>query len=231
MSIVSVVNKKIRFWRIFLGLLTIGIVFISGCVQEKAQTSVPNQSPTIVPTTQPSATPAGDATLVSGATLVVDKNGGGNYTRIQDAINDSNYGDTVLVEDTDFKFSNKCEIREIPRASNGSLLACIKAGGEKINVTFTGTTVSVVSFGSPNGGIVKVRIDGKEYPEINTVVAEETVPWTLESGLRVIQRIAITLQNTSHMLTFEITNKSTIPSGNPNEAGDIYIDAVEIKKE
>ena len=57
----------------------------------------------------------------------------------------------VLVEDTDFKFSDKCRIQKISRASNGSLLACLKAGGEKINVTFTGTAVSVISFGSPNG--------------------------------------------------------------------------------
>jgi parallel beta-helix repeat protein len=137
----------------------------------------------------------------------------------------------VLVEDTDFKFSNKCEIRKIPRASNGSLLACLKAGGEKINVTFAGTAVSVISFGSPNGGIIKVQIDGKEYPEINTFVTEETVPWTLESGLRVIKRIASNLQNTSHILTFEIANKSSILSGKPSEAGDIYIDAIEIRGE
>jgi hypothetical protein len=45
-------NKNIRFFRIFLGLLMIGI--ISGCVQEKASTPLPNQSPTIVPATQSS---------------------------------------------------------------------------------------------------------------------------------------------------------------------------------
>ncbi len=112
---------------------------------------------------------------------------------------------------------------------HSSYLACLKAGGEKINVTFTGTAVSVISFGSPNGGIIKVQIDGKEYPEINTVVTEETVPWTLKNALRTIKPVAGNLQNTNHILTFEITNKSTTPSGKPNEAGDIYIDAVEIK--
>ncbi|MDD5474042.1 MAG: hypothetical protein PHU34_07820 [Candidatus Methanoperedens sp.] len=143
---------------------------------------------------------------------------------------------TILVEDTEFKFSNKCEIRKILRASNGSLLACIKAGGEKINVTFTGTSVSVIYFGSPNGGIVKVQIDEKGYPEIDMLVIEETEPWKLENTLRIKKQIAGNLQNTSHRLTFEIANKSNPQSGivnitrkgNPNEAGDIYIDAIEI---
>jgi len=49
MSTVSVVNKKIRFFRIFLGFLIIGTVFISGCVQEKAPTA-PTPSTTPAPT-------------------------------------------------------------------------------------------------------------------------------------------------------------------------------------
>ncbi len=53
-------NKKIRFFMIFLGFLMTGIVFIRGCMQEKTPTLVPNQSPTVSPATQPSAIPAGD---------------------------------------------------------------------------------------------------------------------------------------------------------------------------
>jgi hypothetical protein len=80
-----------------------------------------------------------------------------------------------------------------------------------------------------------VQIDGKEYPEIDMLAFTDPGPWTLENGLRVLQQIANNLQNTSHVLTFEIVNKSNPQSGiditgkgHPNEAGDIYIDAIEI---
>lgn len=226
----SVVNKKIGFCRIFPGLLIIGIVFISGCVQEKESTPEPNPPATVATTAQPSATSTAEAIQVGGKNPQTLDNNNNEYLPL--TYNPvMNTAVAVLVEDTDFKFSNKCEIRKIPGASNGSLLACIKAGGEKINVTFTGAAASLIYLGSPNGGIVKVQIDGKEYPEINTVVSEETVPWTLESGLMVIERIASNLQNTNHILTFEIENKSTAPSGKTNGAGDIYIDAIEIKNE
>lgn len=136
--------------------------------------------------------------------------------------------DTVLIEDTDFIFSSKCEIKKIPRATNGSLLACLEAGGEKINVTFTGTAASIIFIGNESGGIVEVQIDGKDYPEINMASLEDPVPLPLESGLRIIQRITSNLRNTEHVLTFEIANRSTTQLRKQNEAGDIYIDAIEI---
>ncbi len=177
--------NKLRLF-ILLGLLTIGVVFISGCVQEKAATSTPTGVATRLPT-------------------VI-------YTTIEDT-------------DPSFIFSNKCEIQKNPGASGGSWLACPQAGqppapGEKINVTFTGTAVSVIHLTGPNGGIAKVQIDGKAYPEIDM--------YSKDIAIKVKTEIASGLQNANHTLTFEIANMRNPSSGRPNEAGVISIDAIEI---
>jgi len=72
---------------------------MSGCVQEKALTPVLKQPPIVATTAQQSATPTSDslqANSMSASTLIVAKSDA-NYTKIQDAINNSNDGDIILV--------------------------------------------------------------------------------------------------------------------------------------
>lgn len=182
-----------------LGLFIIVVVLISGCGEDKATTKsieTAGQSPTAsIP--QPTATKILEPKI-------------------------------VLIEDTDtsFKISNKCEIQKNAGASGGSWIACPPAGqppapGAKINVTFSGTTVSVMYLTSPYGGIAKVQIDGKSYSEIDM--------YSKDVKLQVKTEIASNLPNTEHILNFEIANKRNPSTGRPNEAGVISIDAIEVK--
>ena len=182
-----------------LGALIIGFVLLSGCVQEKAPTK-PTETVTQTLTVTQTAPPP--TTAPPKPT-------------------------TVLIEDTDpsFIWSNKCEIQKNPGASGGSWLACPKAGqppapGERINVTFTGTAVSAIYVTGPFGGIVKVQIDGNTYPDIDM--------YSKDVATKVKAEIASSLPNANHILTFEIANKKNPLSGQPNEAGVIGIDAIEI---
>ena len=181
------INKFKTF--LLVGILAICVVFISGCVQEKA--------------------PAPTETAIHSPTATTPKTV------------------TVLIEDTDpsFEYSTECVIQENLGASGGSWLICPDEGqppapGAKINVTFTGTAVSVIHVTAPFGGIVKVQIDGKTYPKIDT--------YSKDVAIQVKTEIASGLPNTNHILTFEIANKKNPSSGQPNEAGVIAIDAIEI---
>lgn len=181
-----------------LGALMIGVVLLSGCVQEKAPTKpteTVTQTLTVTQTAPPTTAPPKPT--------------------------------TVLIEDTDpsFIWSSKCEIQKNPGASGGSWLACPKAGqppapGERINVTFTGTAVSAIYVTSPYGGIAKVQIDGNTYPDIDM--------YSKDVAIKVETEIASGLPNTNHILTFEIANRRNPLSGQPNSAGVIAIDAIEI---
>lgn len=136
---------------------------------------------------------------------------------------------TTLIQETDpsFKISDKCEIQKNSGASGGSWLACPTEGkppapGAKISVDFTGTSVSVLHITAPFGGIAKVQIDGKDYHEIDT--------YSKDIAVQVRTEIASGLPNTNHTLTFEIANKKNPLSGQPNEAGLISIDAIEVMR-
>jgi hypothetical protein len=178
-----------------LGFLTVGVV-LSGCVEDKApiqSTETITHSPTVTPTI-PAPKPL-----------------------------------KVIIEETDpsFEWPNKCEIQKNPGTSGGSWLACPAEGkppapGSKINITFTGTAVSVIYITGPFGGIGKVQIDGKTYPEIDT--------YSKDIAMQVKTEIADGLPNTNHTLTFEIANKKNPSSGQPNEAGVLAIDAIEITR-
>lgn len=120
------------------------------------------------------------------------------------------------IEDSDpsFKYSDVCEIQKNPGASGGSWLACPAEGkppapGTKTNIKFFGTAVSVIHLVAPGGGIVKVQIDGRTYPEINMNSQKIAFAKT---------EIASSLINSNHTLTLELTN------------GVMVIDAIEVSE-
>ncbi len=205
-------NKKIRFFRIFLGLLMIGIVFISGCVQEKAPAAVPNQSPTIVPATQPSVTPTVAATQggsYSTSTLIVDKNGGANYTKIQDAINNSKDGDTILVHSGTYYESIGVYKQLILRG--------VDTGGGKpvVNASTSDSPTGAIDLNAGNSVLEGFTVTGSTYHEMY-----------YSAGIRVDSRNNQirnnTVSNNPNGITLYLSSNNTL-SGNNVSNNDIGI--------
>jgi parallel beta-helix repeat protein len=205
-------NKKTRFFRIFLGLLMIGILFISGCVQEKAPIPVPNQSLTISPATQPSvAVPPGTPTQVSSSTstLIVDKNGGANYTRIQDAINDSNDGDTILVHSGTY-YESLGVYKQL-------ILRGVDTGGGKpvVNASRSDSPTGAIDLNAGNSVLEGFTVTGAVYHE-----------FYYSAGIRVDSRNNQirnnTVSNNPNGITLYLSNNNTL-SGNNVSNNDIGI--------
>jgi parallel beta-helix repeat protein len=199
---------------IFLGLLMIGIVFISGCVQEKAPTPVITQSPTIVPATQPSAaTPAGTATQVSSSTstLIVDKNGGANYTRIQDALNNSNDGDTILVHSGTYYESVGVDKKLI--------LIGVDTGGGKpvVNASRSDSPTGAIDLNAGNSVLEGFMVTGATYHEMY-----------YSAGIRVDSRNNQirnnTVLNNPNGITLYLSSNNTLSGNNiSNNDNGIYL--------
>lgn len=126
---------------------------------------------------------------------------------------------TVLIEETDpsFTWSDECVIQENPGASGGSWLVCPDEGqppaiGATVNVTFTGTEVSLLYLACSWCGIAKVEIDGNVYPEIDMYSAEPKA--------QVKTKIADDLSNTQHTLALVVSNAK-------NADSDSYLMAVD----
>ncbi len=94
-------------------------------------------------------------------------------------------------------------------------------GGQYLGGNFWANTgridISITCSDNDHDGICdspyKLDDNNSDYLPLHT----SRVPLPLESGLWIIQRITSNLQNTGHILAFEIANKSTIP-GKRNEA-------------
>lgn len=134
------INKFKTF--LLLGILIIGIVFISGCVQEKTPIKTNDVS-----TTTPTGTIAEPATTK----LPVPK--------------------TVLIEETEpsFVWSGEWKSEQNPGASGGSwkVTTYMPSSKNLVNITFSGTGIKLKSLTCDNCGIAKINIDGKSYPDID----------------------------------------------------------------
>lgn len=127
---------------ILLGLLTIVVVLISGCVQEKAPTKpteTVTQTPTEIPTMQPTTT------IPPTPAFVLQK-----------------------VEETDssFVWSGQWQTEQNPGANGGSWKTSTSTGA-KVDITFNGTEITLLYAKLPGNGIASVKIDGVPYPDID----------------------------------------------------------------
>lgn len=133
--------KYIEKTLMILCVLVIGVVLISGCVQEKAPTKpeatvtqTPTEIPTMQPTTAVSPTPA----------FVLQK---------------------VEETDTSFVWAGQWEPEQNPGASGGTWKKSTITGA-KVDITFTATGIAVFYPKLPGNGIASIKIDGVPYPDI-----------------------------------------------------------------
>lgn len=84
-----------------------------------------------------------------------------------------------------------------------------------VNITFTGTGITLLTVEGPNCGIMKVKIDGKSYPDIDMYNPSNTL---------VSKTIATDLTKTQHVLTISPSERRN------SESTDtvILVDAVDI---
>ncbi|UCH51931.1 MAG: hypothetical protein JSV54_04085 [Chloroflexota bacterium] len=135
------------------------------------------------------------------------------------------------VEETDpsFKFDEGWRKDKDERASGGSWAMTFRGYGgiavPTVDIKFKGTGISLVHVTAPFCGITDIKIDGKDYPSIDSYAANPQ---------NKITSIATDLTYDDHILTIS-------PSGGSNPAADvtsagpeppptpiIYVDAVEI---
>ena len=84
-----------------------------------------------------------------------------------------------------------------------------------VDITFTGIGITLITVGGPNCGIMKVKIDGKSYPDIDMYYPSNTL---------ITKTIAKDLTNTQHVLTI-----SPSYTKNPKSTDTvILVDAVDI---
>ncbi len=130
--------------------------------------------------------------------------------------------ETKRIEETDssFKWSGQWIFEQRSGASGGSwnVTSYMRGWMNKVEVTFSGTGIRLVSIGCEHCGIIKVEIDGKSYPDIDTYIEGVT------TGQLLLKDIATDLTNAKHTLTMSVSDKK-----NP-AAKDytILIDAVEV---
>ncbi len=126
------------------------------------------------------------------------------------------------IEETDssFKYYGQWRSEQNPGASGGSwtMTSYMPSGANKVEVTISGTGIRLISIKCDHCGIIKIEIDGKSYPDIDTFV--EGVP----TGLPLLQDIATNLNNVKHTITLSASDKK-----NPASTGSvILIDAIEV---
>lgn len=126
------------------------------------------------------------------------------------------------IEETDssFKYYGHWGPEQMPGVSGGSWTMTSYQPGwaNKVEITFIGTGIRLISIKCDHCGIFKVEIDGKSYPDIDTFV--EGVP----TGLPLSQDIATNLNNAKHTITLSASDKK-----NPASTGSvILIDAIEV---
>ena len=120
------------------------------------------------------------------------------------------------VEETDasFVWSGTWLSEENPGASGGTWKVTKYSTVNSVDITFTGIGITLITAGGPNCGIMKVKIDGKSYPDINMYYPSNT---------RVTKTIATNLTNTQHVLTI-----SPSETKNPKSTDTvILVDAVD----
>ena len=120
--------------------------------------------------------------------------------------------------DASFVWSGTWRSEESPGASGGTWkVTSYMAYGtlSSVDITFTGTGITLITVGAPNCGIMKLKIDGKSYPDIDMYYPSNTL---------ITKTIATDLTNTQHVLTI-----SPSETKNPKSTNTvILVDAVDI---
>lgn|GEM_PF-2801629 len=129
--------------------------------------------------------------------------------------------ETKRIEESDssFKYFGQWRSDQNLGASGGSwTMTSYMPQVNKVEITFSGTGVRLVSLKCDHCGIIKVEIDGKSYPDIDTYI--EGVP----TGQQLLKDIATDLPNGKHTLVMSVSDKK-----NPASTGYVVaIDAIEV---
>jgi len=137
----------------------------------------------------------------------------------------------ISIEETDpsFEFSDGWRKEKDERASGGSWAMTFRGYGgvglPTVDIKFRGTGISLVHVIAPFCGIIDIKIDGKDYPSMDTYAANPQNTTT---------SIATNLTYDDHIVTISPSWESN-PAADVTTAGPggpptpiIYVDAVEI---
>lgn len=184
---IMLANKK--YLLLIFATLVVAI-FISGYVQREVPTQqkeIINQTPANASTNQP------NTTIPPTPSFYLEK-----------------------IEETDssFVWYGKWQTEQNSGASGGTWKTSTSIGA-KVNITFTGTGVTLYYIELPGMGIAAVEIDGVSYPEIDMYFSTPNLAKKI---------IATNLINANHVMTITVTGKRN--SAADNDA--ILVDAVEV---
>lgn len=126
-----------------------------------------------------------------------------------------------VIEETDpsFKWFGQWQSDQITGASGGywkgtSYMPQVN----KVEITFSGTGIRLITIKCDHCGIIKVEIDGKQYPDIDTYIEG------VATGQLFLKDIAQDLTNAKHTIILSVSDKK-----NPASTGSVIIvDAVEV---
>jgi parallel beta-helix repeat protein len=110
--------------------------------------------------------------IKDGATLYVGGNGPGNYTTIQDAINDAVSGDTVFVFDDKSPYYENLIVEKSINLIGESRETTIIDGGEELDVIFimNADGVSISGFTIQNSGVLWINHGINIHSSYNTII-------------------------------------------------------------